>query len=283
MIIILLFAWLFVYSLPLQADEHIIASIADRQITKNELLDFAKSSSQLRTYLQMPSGPEKLLDMFIDYQLLLREGQVRNIQRPERAPDNDLLYARIIQQKLVPPCEISKDVDLKEFYSNQLELFSTPLYLRLRRISLLASSEDAINEAQEKLLDIKQQLESGLIEFSQAVSQYSQDELSKNRAGDLGYIPVIDNKNPVFEQFLSAKKDSLIGPITEKTGLVNLYQVTDRREPIIDSYEAVKSILPEEFLKHCNKKKYENLMSELKKKWPVQVLINDVTSAIQTQ
>jgi len=237
----------------------------------------------LRTYLTSPNGPEKLLNMLIEKELLVREGHRREIKPLEDAENNDLLYAQTVRSKLLEPCEQPTNEQLKVFYKDFPQLFSTPYYVHVRRIGLKATTVEEVKAAEKKINAIKTELDSDVLDFTTAVEKYSQDKLSLAKKGDLGYLPIVDSKNPIYSRFITAEIGSLIGPVVEKTGLVNLYQVMARRDPILDSYKQVEGILAEEYLKHCNKQRYENLIAELKKRWPVEILSHDVSSALKAQ
>lgn len=265
-----------------QASE-VLATVGDDKITVDDLHHFAKSSMSLRGYLSTPNGPEKLLTVLIEQKLLVWEGEARQIKRSDDAVNNDLLYSRIVRSKLLQACEQPGDSQLKAFYQDSPELFSTPYYVRVRRISLKAETDEEIKNAEDKLLKIRNELASSKIDFPTAVTNYSQDNLSKSKAGDVGYIAIQDDGNPVYAEFIKAEIGQYIGPVAERTGLVNLYQIMARRAPILDSYDAVQGIITEEYLKHCNKQLYRALIDELKKKWPVSLLIEDVSLALQKQ
>lgn len=265
-----------------QASE-ILATVGNDKITVGDLHDFAKKSTNLRGYLSTPNGPEKLLTVLIEQKLLVWEGEARQIKRPEDAVKNDLLYSRIVRSKLLQACEQPGETQLKTFYQDFPELFSTPYYVRVRRISFKAETAEDIKNAEAKLLKIRDELASNTMDFPTAVAKYSQDELSKSKAGDVGYIAIQDDENSVYAQFVSAEIGQYIGPVAEHSGLVNLYQVMARREPILDSYDAVQGIITEEYLKHCNKQRYRALIDELQKKWPVNLLVDDVSSELQKQ
>ncbi|MEZ5591179.1 MAG: peptidylprolyl isomerase [Gammaproteobacteria bacterium] len=260
-----------------------LATVGNDKITVDDLHNFAKKSMNLRGYLSTPNGPEKLLTVLIEQKLLVWEGEAQQIKRPDDAVRNDLLYSRIVRGKLLEACEQPGEAQLKMFYQDFPELFSTPYYVRARRISLKAKTVKDIKNAEDKLLKIRDELADNVIDFPTAVAKYSQDELSKSKAGDVGYIAIQDDENSVYDQFVSAEIGQYIGPVVEHSGLVNLYQIMARREPILDSYDAVQNIITEEYLKHCNKQRYRALINELKKKWPVNLLINDVSSALQQQ
>lgn len=269
----IVFFALILLSFQVQSNE-LLATVDGEKITLTDLRNFANSASSLKTYLSIPNGSEKLLNLLIDQKLLIKEGKLRNIEPPKDIPsENDMLYAQWVRGKLTPACEPADEQELQQFYQDNPKLFSTPYYVRVKRLSRKAKTAEETEQAEQLIKEIRSKLEKNEMSFSKAVEQYSQDELSKARAGELGYLPISDERNPVFSQFINAKIGDFVGPIIEQTGLVNLYLISARREPILDSYEAVADILPEEYMKYCNKTNYSELIKSLKKKWPVEIVI----------
>jgi peptidyl-prolyl cis-trans isomerase C len=87
-------------------------------------------------------------------------------------------------------------------------------------------------KARQKLLAIKQEIESGKISFADAANKYSEDPINvqTKAGGDLDFFP---RKGQFLEKFSSAafalKKGAISNPVETELGW-HLVQVTDRRE-----------------------------------------------------
>lgn len=248
----------------------VLATIADESITLNDLQNYAHSSPLLRGYLQAPGGPERLLDNLILERLLLREGERRQIPRltGELAKD-DFPYIQKIHKQLVKPCPPPNEQDLRDFYKANPARFSTPLFLRLRRIGLTATPTN-ITAISATLQQLRQRLDAGEISFEQAVAQYSEDKISQDRQGDIGFVPI---KNPtdsdsVWRHFVQANADDIIGPVEEQNA-VYLYQVTERRQPILGDFVELREQVLQDYRQVCQENALQAVVTELKQRWPV--------------
>ena len=153
------FVLLLLFVLPCQASDTVLATIGETKITANNLKKFAKNTVNLRSYLSIPNGPERLLKIIIEQKLLVQEGQDRQINRPSDGQNDDLVYAQTVQSKLLQPCGQPTESQLKRFYYNSPKLFSTPFYIRTRRISLKAKTDEEVKIAKQKITEIKENLE----------------------------------------------------------------------------------------------------------------------------
>jgi parvulin-like peptidyl-prolyl isomerase len=125
--------------------------------------------------------------------------------------------------------------ELRKFADQNKELFDGTM-VRASHI-LLKVDPDAPTAAKEaarqKLLGIKQEIDSGKIGFADAANKYSEDrpEGESPAGGDLGYFPRRGRFATVFEPFVARafamKKGEVSDPVETEYGL-HLIQVTDR-------------------------------------------------------
>ena len=50
-----------------------------------------------------------------------------------------------------------------------------------------------------------------------------------------------------------------------------IYQITDRREPILGEFTELRADIEKSYLADCNKKAFDQLIAELKQRWPVTI------------
>lgn len=267
--------------IPARAED-ILATIADQTVTQEDLLSLVRKVPTLRVYLGVPGGPEQLLHMVIREKLLTLEGERRDIPRPEISPDNDSIYAVHVEQQLLEPCQVPDDEQvLMDFYNENPNLFSTPLMIRMSRIGVSAGSEDDRRMAEQYLGELRRKIESDDLAFVDAINQFDQRlPLVEGSGGDLGFIRIEQPRNPLWQPFADAAIGSLIGPIQE-TGYVALYQVTDRREPILAEFESIQAQLPEDYLRHCREQRRQALLQELQTRWPVDIKVSELKTLFE--
>jgi hypothetical protein len=228
----------------------------------------------LAGYLKTPGGPMRLLNNIIIERLLLLEGKRLAIPRPPNNSGGDFGYIIKIKKELVKPCPLPNETEIHAFYDKFPELFSTPLLLRMRRIGF-KTTKDTLNAVARELEKVKEKIKNNEITFETAADQLSQDEIGRGRGGDIGFVRIDELSHPVYAEFEKADTQEIVGPV-EEPGMLYLYQITNRHEPILESYDAVHDEIQQKQQEHCNQQVLETLVSEPKKRWSVDVLVDDI-------
>jgi parvulin-like peptidyl-prolyl isomerase len=122
-----------------------------------------------------------------------------------------------------------------------------------------------VAKAKAKVEELKKQIAGGA-DFAALARQYSQDETTKDRGGDLGYFGR-GRYNPALEEAaFAAKAGDLIGPVETdllgQTGL-ELIQILDRREGGKAEFETVRPRIQSRLLNDRSQAAAENLIKEL--------------------
>ena len=262
------------------AANEIVAFINKQKISTQDIVHYARQSPLLVTYLDVPGGPLRILNNMIAERLLLLEGERLGIAKPKNE-NHSLAYVLKVRKELVGQyCPKLDQIEAKKFYDEHPDLFSTPLLLRLSRIGLPfdGNTESVVRD---KLLAIEQDIKAKKMTFAEAARKYSQDKLGKDRGGDIGFEPITDLQNPVFELMNKSAKNEIIGPVQEQN-MLYLYQVTDRREPILEPYETARMRAAEEQRKYCQQQTFNKVMAELKQRWNVEILVDDISVRPET-
>lgn len=241
--------------------KQVVATINGAPITRGELINFISK-------VPLPPGEER--DTFrlgIDYlannmllsQFLTRQrvpvsdqeisAKVTEIERKVKADDNRdlkivLAEANSTMEELRTQLTwqlgwekyvnaAATDTALKKFADDNKDLF-TRAQVRASHILVLVPPDapaTAKEAARQKLIGIKQQVESGKISFADAANKNSEDEANKTtpNGGDLGYFT---RKGQFIEKFAAAafamQKGQTSDPVETEYGL-HLIQVTDRK------------------------------------------------------
>ena len=126
---------------------------------------------------------------------------------------------------------------------NRTQVQASHIVLRVEPDAPAAEKE----KAKQKLLAIKQEIDSGKITFADAANKYSEDDGNKSspRGGDLGYFV---RRGQFNEQFTAAafalKKGSISDPVETPFGY-HLILVTDRKEGTPIDFEQNKLLIRE--------------------------------------
>lgn len=253
--------------------EETIAMVGAVAITRQDLLDYARPPI-MRPYLNIPGGPMRILDNMIKERLLVLEGERLGMPKLDSAEGGDSAYAISVRLRKAPRCAPPDETTAKAFYDGHPGKFSTPLYLRLNRYGLRFSPQNE-STISEKLLALKRDITAGVTNFT-ALSDLSEDEIGRTRHGDIGYLPYDDPTNPIMSTLSLAQIGQVIGPLKQKDMLF-LYQVTARREPVLTPYDSIKNEVSAAQQEECYSQKLDALFTELKQRWPVKILTEDIT------
>jgi len=247
----------------------VVARIAGEDIQLEEVLRYARSVTELTAFLHTPNGLPLILEDLIETRLLVREGQRLEMSREEK--ESDLSYARRVRERLVKSCPTPSAEEARAFYEAHPEQFSTPRYTRARRIGIEAETPEQREIARQRLLDLREAINAGKTSFANAAAEISQDPLSKDRQGDVGFFPQNpDRPDPLAEQLHAAAIDEFVDPVTQGD-MVFLYQITDRHEPILAPFdEDVARDAEQAFKVHCFEERFQRVIVELQERWPVE-------------
>ncbi|MFN3398175.1 MAG: peptidylprolyl isomerase [Sulfurimicrobium sp.] len=253
-----------------EASNPVLATVAEHAITKQDLLNYGRESPYLLPYLGIPGGPMRILKDMINERLLILEGGRLGIAQGEQS---DPAFAYQIRGYLAPPCPIPDDSAARAFYDAHPEKFSTPLFLRLNRAGFRFSPHNEA-EISQRLAVLRERLSRGENTFAAAAAQ-GDDDIGKARSGDLGFLPYDNPDNPVMSELSAAPIGQIVGPVKQQD-MLYLYQVTARREPILAPYPQVRNEAATQQREDCSKQKFDKLFEELKQRWPVKMLVDEI-------
>ncbi len=243
----------------------VLAKIGNEQITVGDLVRFGKSSPAFYGYLQIPGGPDKLLRELVLEKLLILEGKERNIKEP--ANKDNGLYLLKVKRVLLPPLPPVTEKEARQYYEKHLSEFSTPLLLRLSQIKIYFNETNK-NQAKAKIEQALKELKKG-VPFDKVAKKYSQEPISRDRGGDIGFVPATSlGSKEVSEAILKLKKGQL-SKILIIGNSFTIVKLTDLREPIADPFEQVKELAKQKAEQARQQTRLEELRKKLEKKWKV--------------
>jgi len=248
-----------------------LARVHDHVITLQELVSFAKGAPNFYSHLQVPGGPEKILEEMIWRRLLVLEGRDRGIPEPTEDQGGMEVYIHRVLKRLVPELPPLTEADVRTFYEEHPEVFSTPLMLRVFQIKVLIKNGD-VASAIARIESAKQALIKGTA-LGDVARMYSDDSFSRDRGGELGFIPMEKIDPPELEQTLRALAVGQISEIVRVgQAFFVIYLVKDRREPILDPYEQVADAAREKAKQDHRASAQAKLRRKLENKWGVEYI-----------
>jgi hypothetical protein len=253
-----------------EVQEKVLAQVGNQDIRLKDLVNFAKGTANFLPYLQVPGGPEKILEEMIWRKLFVFEGHDLDIPEPTEEEGGEESYVLRVKNRLLPDFPPLTEEEIHLFYKEHPEEFSTPLMLRVSQVKVFIKNG---NEAQ-----ARKQVEASLKAlgssrpFEQIAREYSEDTFSKERGGDLGFIPMENIDPPELEQTLRALPMGRTSDVVRVGQAFTVYKITDRRAPVLDPYDQVSDLAREKAGQHRTKEALNKLRKELEAKWGVTYL-----------
>ena len=275
---VLIQALMFLFIQPVSAKTGIIdmnedsdlVRIHDHVITLQELVIFAKGSANFYGYLQVPGGPEIILEEMIWRNLFILEGHDMGIPEPTEDKGGKELYVLRVKRKILPELSPLTETDVRRFYTEHPEEFSSPLMLRVSQVKVFIRNGNEA-QARKQVEDALKALDSGR-PFEKVARQYSEDAFSKERDGDLGFIPMEEIDPPELEQTLRSLAVGRISDIIRVGQAFAVYKITGRRDPILDPYGQASDPVRKKAEQYRKKEALDKLRKELEAKWGVTYL-----------
>ncbi|MGF1526808.1 MAG: peptidylprolyl isomerase [Candidatus Competibacterales bacterium] len=248
-----------------------LATVAGEPITYGDLVAYSQRWVDTKVYLTIPGGLEKILQRVIDDRLLHLEGERLGVAIPPANQGGEAGFLAQVERRIAKPCPPVTEDQVQAFYRDNLHRFSTPLLLRIQRIGLPADETNRL-EVHRRLADLKDRIETGEVTFAAAAEEYSEDPMSQGRAGDIGFIPVERDPNPVVTQLkgLDPASGTVVGPVAQP-GMSFIYRVTDRREPIPAAFEEVAQEARAGAAYQCRRRALDAALAQLQTRWPVEI------------
>lgn len=159
-----------------------------------------------------------------------------------RFDPNDAAAATVATEAQIDEL-LAKDPEaVKAAYDKDLFRYRTPKQVKARHIlkKLPAESSDAeVAKARGALLEIKSQIEGGA-DFAALAKTVSEDDATKDKGGDLGFIGRGDKAGALVDALFAMKTDDVSAdPVRSDDGL-HLLQVTQIQPPARKPFDEVK-------------------------------------------
>lgn len=214
--------------------------VRDYWVLKNETVDLA--------YLFL--NPEKYAaDISVDPEEAKKYYQ-KNKQEFEIPERIKVEYILISPDEFEGEVEISKS-QLQEYYQEHSDQFKVEERRRashiLIRVPPQGAGEEVKTEAREEIQDIKQKLEGGA-DFAELARQYSEDKVSAEKGGDLGYF-TYQTMTPEFSKAVfSLDEVGDVSDIVQTPYGLHLIKLTGIKSAHQKSFEEAKEKIKENLL-----------------------------------
>jgi peptidyl-prolyl cis-trans isomerase C len=234
----------------------VVARFGKEVITKDEVLSKFKSLPKDLRGLAAARKKEFVEDLAAEHYLFneaMRQGLDKNkdVRQLIEAARRKIIIAKLIENEVDRQVQLNPD-DALQYYDTHKEEFMTPLLFRASHILVKTQAEADALEAE---------LATGA-DFEELARKHSLD-MTAIRGGDLGFFQK-GQFVPEFEQAVfQLKKGQISAPVKTQFG-VHVIKLTDRAEPTLRDFRAVRALIQERLLNEKRTKRLRVLLERLK-------------------
>lgn len=256
-----LMAMALVFSLSAVAQQDIVAQIGERKISLKEFQD--KYNQVKATTTNWPS-PEQFLEDLIRYEVGVLEAEKRNLQQDPQVQERfkQELYKALLEKELGKKAEAItvSDAEMKSWYNSNPQIRLSQIVIELK----FDATAEQRAEAQKRAEQIYEEVRKSKRPFEELVKLYSDDPLTKQVGGDMGWITRVTVIPQIYETANKMKVGEIRGLVRSPFGLHILKSTGRRSFDDADKRQIRMGVFEEKKLKMFN-----DFFAQLKKKYPI--------------
>ncbi|MFO7929651.1 MAG: peptidylprolyl isomerase [Candidatus Humimicrobiaceae bacterium] len=245
--------------------EAIKANIMDSLIVITLLKQYASSNDIEVNQGKVEQKYQEVVESYTSEEDLEQELEGRGIEIEFFKNElRDQTLREEIYNRVTGDIEVSEQ-EIKDFYEQNKEIyFKVPEKVKVSHIlvqyneSGQEATEADKKEALDKIEFIKSEIEEGK-DFSEVAKEYSDDTLSAENGGDLGYI----TKDQMVKEFEDAAFQLEVGEVSSPVETIygyHILKVTDKQEEYIEKYEDAKETAKQYLLNERKSEAWEDFV-----------------------
>ncbi len=244
-----------------QNPQEVVAQIGDRKIT---LKDFDEKYDQVKATTTNWPTREQFLEDLIRYEVGVLEAEKRNLQQDPMVQERfkQELYKALLEKELGKKAEAItiSDAEMKSWYKDNPQLRLSQIVIELK----FDASAEQKAEATKRANEIYQEVLKSKRPFEELVKLYSDDPLTKQVGGDMGWITRVTVIPQVYDMAVKLRNGEIKGLVRSPFGL-HILKLTGRRTfDDADKRQIRMGAFEEKKLKLFN-----DFFGQLKKKYPI--------------
>ncbi len=175
-------------------------------------------------------------------------------------------YVLFEKSDFINDIEVSTEA-LYGFYENNIDRYTEKEQRQVKQIFIKNKNNEGFddletNDNADKIVStIVEQLIEGK-KFEDLVFKYSDDELSKNKNGELGWISKGDLKQDLDKEIFKTKVNNYSAPVKTPNG-VYIFYIDKIKEPVIKDFNLIKKTISDDFKNFQKVKKFNEASEEL--------------------
>lgn len=238
-----------------------VAEVGDYKITHK---DFLHKYNEVRKSLNPPTK-EQFLEDLVRFQIGVQEAKKRKMDQDPIVQERleQIMYVHLVETELGSKAtDLNvKESEMKEFYKNNPELRTSHILIELKPNATSKEREIAKKRAQEIISEVKKSKRP----FEELVKLYSDDSLSKQNGGDIGWQTPLTLPNKDYYQAALKMKQGEISNLVETTFGFHIIKLTG-----INKFEAAdKTKIRAAVLDNKKKALFDRFFADLKSKYKI--------------
>lgn len=210
--------------------EGALVTVGNETITESDLDLLGKVNPRLQRRLATEEGRKLVLDNYVEQELLSQEAKKRGLDREDTVKAKIALYKKVILAQSLLEDALNRAA--QEYYESNGPEFEkikiAHLYVPFKTdakdpaLAPDAKVTRTAEEAKQRIEAAKAKLKNQ--DFAVVVSEYSEDERTKDNGGDLGWLGLEDVRltrwgwAPIVKDAMSLKKGEVSDPIETASG-----------------------------------------------------------------
>lgn len=249
-------------------EEGIAARVEDWALTRAELDSLLETlPPDQRQKYSTPGGKAEFASRLIEEELYHQDGMRRGLEESpavKKQVENFVRHAVIAEyfKQNVEPLAKPTEEEMHEFYEQNPDRYTKQAIARARHF---------FSSDRNKLLGYKKRIQAGE-KWTTLVRQYSEDALTRDDGGDLGYfnpdgyIRSIGYSDEISDAAFSLPLNEISDPIKWSKGY-SLLVVVERREPELRTFEEVRPEIERIFVAQRLEEARRQIFDDLGKKY----------------
>ena len=253
----------FLCVLPALAKAQVLAIAGSKTITLDY---FNERYSAIKKQTINPPKPEVFLEDLIRYEIGLQEAKKIKLQNDPQVKQkiNETIYRGLVEKSIGSAVEKIKitEPEMKTYYKRNPEVRTSHILIEFAP----GSSEKEIATAKKRAKKIYSEVKKSKRPFEELVKLFSDDTISKNTGGDIGYQSRVTLVPTYYETAIKMKKNKVKGLIRTRYGF-HIIKLTNVRPYSDANKEQIRAAV----FDTKRKQVFDNFFSQLKKSYKTSV------------
>lgn len=213
------------FSVQSYAQNTVVAQVGNEKITLEE---FNKRYNEIKSQTMNPPPKDMFLEDLIRYQVGLQEAKKRGMAKDPLVVDRyeQEMYKVFLEKELGPRIQKIQvsDKDMREWYKSHPELRTSHILIEYKPNATPAQ----VAEAKKRATEIWAEVQKSKRPFEELVKIYSDDALSKQAGGDIGWQSKVTLVPGYYDAVLTMKVGEVKAIVESQFGF-HIVKLTGRR------------------------------------------------------